>query len=222
MSRPRRVSDEEVFAAVRQAVVAQGPQVSLDVVAESLDISAPALFRRFGSRNALLLRALRPTERPPFLDFLDAGPGEGPIAAQLADLCSHVLGSLQATLPCISALRESGLTQDEIFPPPGDPPPLAALRGLSGWLRRARDRGLLDLRDPEDAALALLGALQAPVFMRHISKSTAPWDACAYGQRLTQMLLQGLAPKETTATFTSPTTELPSTPSPGHAKERSQ
>lgn len=196
MSRPRRVSDEEVFLAVRQAVLEQGPHVSLDVVAERLGVTAPALFRRFGCRTEILLQALRPPEQPPFLPHIEAGPDDRPIEAQIADLCVRVSTYLQGVFPCMSALRESGIPIDQVHASYAEPPPLLILRALAAWFTRARAAGLLALSDgdEEHVALALLGAVQAPIFIRYIGKRTEPWDAAAYGRRLAQVFLHGLSP----------------------------
>lgn len=191
MARPRRISDEEILVEVRRAVLEQGPHVSLDLVAERLGVTAPALFRRFGSRNELLTAALRPEEQPPFIEELERGPDERPAQAQLVDIFTRIGTSLAATLPCMSALRESGIPFDpeKEFQ---EPPPLRAVRALAGWLERARKVGLLVLKDPQVAAMAILGAIQAPIFFRHLSKQTGPWDAAGHARVLALLFLRGI------------------------------
>ena len=54
MSRPRLVSDHDVFAAFDAAIAEHGPNgVTLGLVAQRLGVTAPALMRRFGSRQGL-------------------------------------------------------------------------------------------------------------------------------------------------------------------------
>jgi AcrR family transcriptional regulator len=54
MPRPRLVSDQEVFAAFDAAIAEHGPNgVTLALVAESVGVTAPALMRRFGSKQGL-------------------------------------------------------------------------------------------------------------------------------------------------------------------------
>jgi len=194
MARPRRGSDDEIFQAVRRAVEEQGPHVSLDLVAERLGVTAPALFRRFHSRNDLLVAALRPPERPPFLEHIEAGPDARPIEEQLVDLLTRI-GSFTATaLPCMSALRESGITSAQLAWKE-DPPPLRAARALAAWLDRARARGLLVVDDPETTATAMLGAVQAPIFFRYLANQTGPYDAGEFARDFAALLLRGLAPE---------------------------
>ncbi len=55
--RPRKVSDEQVFAAVHRAMQRLGPgELTLDAIAAEAGVTAGALVQRFGSRRQLLLR----------------------------------------------------------------------------------------------------------------------------------------------------------------------
>jgi len=195
MARPRSVSDEEVFSAVREAVLQLGPQVSLDVVAERIGVTAPALFRRFGSRNEILLQSLRPPERPPFLDLLDKGPDDRPIAKQLIEIFTEFGVFVVATLPCMSALRESGVPFSQIHGSFDEPPPVRILKALSAWLAKAAKRGLLHIADPTATATAMLGSIHMPVFLKHVTKSETPHDPRGFAETLTNLFLEGLAPK---------------------------
>jgi AcrR family transcriptional regulator len=193
MARPRQVSDEDILAAVRVAVVEQGPHVSLDIVAERLGVTAPALFRRFRSRQDLLLAALRPEPVPPLLTAIETGPDERPIAAQLEELFTQASRFFAATIPCLVALRESGIPVDDMYRG-AEAAPLKVMRALTRWLERARTRGLMDVPDAHTAALAMLGALQAPAFLRHLTNDSGPWDATRYAKPLAQLYLAGLSP----------------------------
>jgi AcrR family transcriptional regulator len=193
MARPRQVSDEEVFAAVREAVLQQGPQVSLDVVAERIGVTAPALFRRFGSRHEILLQSLRPPERPPFLEVLAKGPDDRPITEQLIEVFTQFGHFVVETLPCMSALRESGLPFEKIHGSFEEPPPVRTLRALSGWLQRAADRKLLRISDATATATAMLGAVHMPVFLKHVAKDASPHDPRAFAEMLANLFLEGIA-----------------------------
>jgi AcrR family transcriptional regulator len=193
MARPRVVSDEEILEAVREAVLNLGPTVSLDIVAERLGVTAPALLRRFGSRNDLLLAALRPEPRPPILDYIEAGPDARPLAEQLADLFTHSSLFFATTVPALTALRESGIPVDALCRGP-DSAPLRVLKALTGWIERAQKRRLLSVTDPQAAALAMLGSLQAPAFLRHLTNAHGPWDAARWARPLAQLYLCGLSP----------------------------
>src|SRR5262245_22349770 len=115
MARPRQVSDDEILAEVRRGVLEQGPSVSLDLIAHRLNVTAPALFKRFGSRNALLLAALKPDDAAALMALLKRGPDEGrPFEPQLLEIMEAHAAFLETTVPCMSALRESGLPKEEM------------------------------------------------------------------------------------------------------------
>lgn len=193
MARPRQVSDDEILAAVRRAVLEIGPHVSIDHVAERLGVTAPALFRRFGNREELLLAALRPGE-PPFLRDLEAGPDDRPVFDQLVDLFAQIGSWVATSMPCLSALRESGITLEQL----GwldDPPPLRTAEALVRWLERAQRRGLLHVEHPHVLATAMLGAIQAPVFLRHLAHSTVSASEIeGFADQFVRLFLRGIAP----------------------------
>jgi AcrR family transcriptional regulator len=165
------VSDQEVLAAVRAAVIEHGASVSLDVAAEALGVTAPALFKRFGSRRALLLAALRPPEAPPWVSALRAGPDPRPLEPQLAEILSQMIEFFRELTPCLVALRMCGIPEEEIMAHfrRDPPPPVVAVRALAAWIEQAQQRGLVSAVDPQSAAMALLGAAHLQVFLEHVA-----------------------------------------------------
>ena len=104
MARPRQITDEEILRTARECTLERGPQVSLDVVAERLGVTPPALLKRFGSRRALLLAALRPSDNPEWIQELSAGPDDRPLAAQLEEMLGRILDLMVREVPCLVAL----------------------------------------------------------------------------------------------------------------------
>jgi AcrR family transcriptional regulator len=192
MARPRRVSDEEVLGAVRQAVLEEGPHVSLDLVASRLGVTTPALFRRFGHRRDLMMKALR-VEAPSFLEALEQGPDDRPVQTQLTELFTDMADYLATVLPCVSALRESGIPLEAIDQTFAEAQPLATARALAGWLERANAAGLLEVRKPSDIAIAMIGALQSPVYFRHLAKNAQPWDQPGWAAQIAALFVRGLS-----------------------------
>src|SRR4051812_24286082 len=114
MSRPRQVSDEQILTAVRSSVSAHGPKVSLDKVAAQLGVTQPAILKRFGNRQALMLAALMPPAEPPWVEGLKGGPDARPFETQLNELAQRMTTWFVEIVPCMSALRESGIPHDEL------------------------------------------------------------------------------------------------------------
>jgi AcrR family transcriptional regulator len=170
MGRPRQVTDEEILGVARRCALEHGPGVSLDVVAQGLGVSGPALLKRFKSRNAMLLAALRPSDEPPWVRALADGPDGRPLKRQLAEVFGRVLHDAAAEMPCLMVLRESGIPFEALYAKGTTPAPMRALRALTSWLGRGRARGLLSARELESAAAAMLGALQGRVFLPHVCR----------------------------------------------------
>lgn len=86
MTRPRLVSDNAVFAAFDAAIAEHGPNgVTLALVAERLGVTAPALMRRFGSKQGLFAAFMQQqlSAQSAMLDGLQAAHTD-PLGAVLA------------------------------------------------------------------------------------------------------------------------------------------
>jgi AcrR family transcriptional regulator len=169
MARPRLISNEQIVQAMRACVLEHGPAVALDTVADQLGVTAPALLKRFGSRQALLIAALKPPDEPAWLGGLAAGPDGRPFAAQLLAHFEQAFAFFEEAVPCISALRESGVPAEQVLDLKKGGP-VRALRALSAWLERAHAAGLIEVAMPETAATAMLGALQTRAFTSHVAR----------------------------------------------------
>lgn len=195
MARPRLISDEQILATMKASVLERGPHVSLDLVAERLGVTTPALLKRFGTRQELMLKALRPTEQPDWLALVERGPDGRPFAAQLEEVLTAITEYFAEAMPCMVALRESGIPHHLIFSDQKVPAPLLGFRALTQWIERARDQGLISTEAAETTATALLGSLQARAFMAHLMKKPfTPKSQALYVREVTRLFVRALAP----------------------------
>lgn len=197
MARPRLISDEDIFDEVRRSVLESGARVSLDKVAENLGVTTPALFKRFGNRNALLIAALRPTV-PTFIADLAAGPDGRPMAEQLATLFECMGAWFNQAMPCMMALHDSGIPLTEVYSAMRESPPVMAIRALSGWLSRAEGKGLVCAHEPKSTAMAMLGAIQTRTFIGRImnNRTDRASELARDAKRFAQLFLDGIKPKK--------------------------
>jgi AcrR family transcriptional regulator len=169
MARPRLITDEQILRTMRDTVLEHGPHVSLEVVAEQLKVTSPALLKRFGSREELMLAALRPSESPPWMELVDKGPDARPFAQQLLEIFEAMEAFFSTAVPCVSALRESGIPWERVFPnQDAKALPVRAQKAMSRWLERARDKGLIEGEGLSVAAYAMIGALQHRAYTSHL------------------------------------------------------
>jgi AcrR family transcriptional regulator len=194
MARPRLISDEQILAVMRAAVLERGPHVSLDAVAERLGVTGPALLKRFGSRRALMLAALRPPDHQRLTEALLRDLDARSLGPQLGEVLGALLEFVAEALPCIAALRESGIPHDEVFAERRDMP-VRIVKQLCRWLERARERGLVEGDGLEVAATAMLGAVQTRVFAAHLAKQQlTARHRRAYLGDLTHFFTRALSP----------------------------
>ncbi|MBL9037839.1 MAG: TetR/AcrR family transcriptional regulator [Archangium sp.] len=195
MARPRLISDAQILDATRKAVFDEGAHVSLDVIADSLGVSQPALLKRFGTRKDLMLAALRPPEVPTFTAQVDAGPDDRPLGVQLGEVFNVVCAYFEEHAPRLTALRESGIPICDIFPKNTLPTPLRTTKTLQGWLQRAQARQLVGPVDVETTAFAIMSTFIAHSHMKHMLKR-APIRGSqrAFLESITEFFTRALAP----------------------------
>lgn len=197
MARPRQVTDAEILSTARDCFLQYGASVSVETIAERLGISQPALFRRFGTKQQLLVQALAPPEVPPWIELLADGPDQRPFCDQLIELAEHIALFFDRMVPAMSVLRCSGIEPETLLQRYAVPPPLRAKHAVTEWLQRARDAGLIRRCAPEVAARALLGALQARSFYAHVLDQHPDDNPQGDAQAVVNLLWDGLAPAET-------------------------
>lgn len=192
LARPMLHSDDELLEVARRTLLEEGPGVSTAVIAERAGVSQATLFKRFGSKDALIQRALRPPERPPFLDMVESGPDKRPLAEQLAELLTQVDLFFQEMAPAIGMLRSMGRDVAEELLAYDEPPPLRMHRALSGFLRRATERGMLRELDHDAMAMLIMGSLHARKFLSFVSGQPMPGGSTeAYIAAIVDILLSG-------------------------------
>jgi AcrR family transcriptional regulator len=153
----------------RGVILAHGPAVSTALIAEHAGVSQATLFKRFGTKEALVVRALAAPECMAFVDVLAAGPDARPIPEQLAAAGAEILAFYTRMVPAVQALFAAGVRPDCAFA--GEvPPPLR---------------------------YAFMGALHGRVFLRHFLSGPAPAepaDDARFVAGLVDALWAGLAP----------------------------
>jgi AcrR family transcriptional regulator len=192
------VSDAAILDVAR-AVLHADPTAPISTVAARVGLSQAALFKRFGTKLALLSRALRMDADPPWIDLARSGPDERPIPVQLRELGSAIDAFFHDMVPSASALRASGVDPRSLFGSGRVPPPVRGYEALRGWFERALAAGSVRAVDPASAAMGFMGAFQARAVWRHLSGDHGAGvlpDAEAYLAATVEHCWRGLAPEE--------------------------
>ncbi|MBI4818502.1 MAG: hypothetical protein HY791_19705 [Deltaproteobacteria bacterium] len=158
MARPRQVTDEQILDATRAAVLEKGAQVSLDFVAQRLGVTSPALIKRYGTRQNLMLQALCPREVE--LDEVFAMPiDDRPFVDQLASLVGRLAAYFELALPRVMALKECGVSHELIRDRIRLPMPVRAVAATTRWLTERREASAIESDALETAATSIVGAV---------------------------------------------------------------
>ena len=148
MGRPRTVSDEDILEAARTVFLESGPAVSTQTIADRIGLSQAGLFKRFGTKQELMVAALIPAI-PPFVSIVRAGPNAAePLRPQLQSIARDFAVFFRGMVPCIMVLKSSGIDLEEILRSFEEPPPVMTRRLLTGYLQRAEEAGLATISDP--------------------------------------------------------------------------
>lgn len=198
MGRPKEVTDEQIAAAARRCFLARGAGVSAQEIASELGVSHTTLFNRFGSKEGLMIAALRPPDHVPWIAALDEGPDERPIPEQLVEHAKVMSAFFQELHAGLALLHAAGIAPRKAFGKrTGDPPPVQSFRALTGWLRRAQKQRRLAKCDVDTLASTILGALHGWAFTARVcGQSTAAAAGERHVERFIELLWNGIGVDE--------------------------
>ncbi len=201
MVRPRQFTDEQILESARASLLEHGPAVSTSAIAKAVGMSQAALFKRFGSKEELIIAALMPPRIPEWVGMVTRGPDERDIREQLLEIAAAIQGFFETHGPAMAILRASKISEQQVFARfDGPPPPVVSRRAVAEWFRRARDAGRIRDIDPDSVALMLLGSLIARMFFNHIfgerfSPASDVSSGPDYVATVVESLWRGIAPE---------------------------
>ncbi len=197
MARPRTISDDQILQTARECFLKHGPSVATDVIADQLGVSPQALFKRFHSKQDLMLAAIAPSGNAPWIPLVEAGPDDRSLEEQLTEILTELAEFFVDISRRMSVLRWSGIDPKELLSRYDEAPPLVDIRVLSGWLQRAADRGLIRSTDFKATAMLMLTSMHGPAMLTDmLGKHPTGHTRAEYVSYMVDVLLQGLLPRE--------------------------
>jgi AcrR family transcriptional regulator len=194
MGRPKEVTDEQIVVAARRCFLKRGAGVSAADIARELGVSHTTLFNRFGSKEGLMIAALGPPKKVPWVAALEAGPDERPIRDQLIEHARVMSAYFQQLQAGLGVLQAAGIDPAKAYRGhKGESPPVQAYRALVAWLERAQSQGRLASCDVETLASTILGSLHGwAITARVCGESTAPAAGERYVEHFINLLWDGI------------------------------
>ena len=192
MARPRQYSDEDLLKHARRVFLKHGPSVSTTVIASACGMSQAALFKRFSTKQELLLRALLPPMNHTCFGLLAKGPSAAPLRQQLIPLAQEITDFFCQAVPAFICLRSSGINTEALRDKEGLPPLMVLHQSTTRWFEASAAR-LKDINH-ENVALMFLGALHLRAFSDYINPATPTTPVDAYIEQIVDNLINGVQP----------------------------
>lgn len=200
MVRPRQFSDADLLSTARELILEHGPGVSTSVIADAAGVSQATLFKRFGTKKELMIRALVPDHDGPGWELVARPLDDRPIPEQLEEKGRHFMAFFHDLQPRIAMLRACGADMLDCLRVGGStPPPVRALREVKAFFDAAVAAGRIAPVPTEALALTWLGALRNRSFFAHMMPELQlTGDDATYVHELTTLLWKGLRPPQET------------------------
>ncbi len=173
--RPQKVSNEEILCVTRQILLEKGVHCSVQVIADELGLSQPAIFKRFKTKRNLIIEAFRPPTNIPLWNAFKKEPDERPFNEQLFDLLKDIGIFFETIAPVINFIQETDITHQELMDHLDVPIPVITQRYFAAWITKCYDKGLIRKTNFNLVAMNILGSIQMDIFRCHLMKDNAQY-----------------------------------------------
>jgi AcrR family transcriptional regulator len=198
MARPVSIKDETIIDAARAVFLERGIQATTAEVAERAGVSEGSVFKRFKSKVDLFRAAMEDQlNEPIFLRELPGRVGKGEVRDNLVAIGTQIIAFFREAMPLMmmawSNPAPNGLPCLIAGP---NPPPVRAIRQLTGYFEAEMRAGRLRRHDPEIVARAFVGSLNNFVFFELLHRETGelPLAQETYVRGLVNLLWAGVEP----------------------------
>ncbi len=195
MARPQTVSDTQILNTALECFLQHGPEVSTETIARQLNVSPQALLKRFGTKQKLMMSALKQVMLSSSVPELLAEPDDRPVEQQLTELMHQVSVFYIEMARRMSVVRWKAEDFQELMKQYDEPPPLQNMKLVAAWLERASGKGLIRKCDFRGIALMLLTSLHGAAMLTDmLGQHPSGQSSSAYVKMLVRTLLHGIGP----------------------------
>ena len=198
MARPVSIKTETIIEAARQVFLERGIQATTAEVAERAGISEGTIFKRYKSKIDLFRAAMgQDLIDPTWTKRLSARVGHGAVDDNLFEIGMGIIAFFRELMPLMMMAWSNPAPNGLPGPLAGpNPPPMRALKLLTGFFEAEMRGGRLRKHDAEIVARTFLGGLNNFVFFEILYRANneLPLAAETYVRGLVQLLWAGIAP----------------------------
>jgi AcrR family transcriptional regulator len=192
MGRPPLITDDELLAVAREVFLAEGVGASTATIAKRAGISEAAVFKRFPSKQTLLVASLRPAAATHWTKELPALAGTGDLKENLIELSVKMIGFFRAVLPrlmLIWAYRREARDEDRPVSAP-----LRSIDALVEFLSHEQRLGRLGTGEPTAIARVIVGSTFTYAFLETIGARGGVAEPETYARDVVEALWTGIGP----------------------------
>ena len=197
MARPRQMSDEEILDIARDCFFEHGAQVSTAHIAGEVGLSQAALFKRFQTKENLLIQALMPPTEIDWMERVERGPTDEAVEEQLFRIGCEAIDFMRELMPRIMVLKAASIAPAVLMAKMPEPPPRRAIRLLTSFFGELKGAGRVVGHSPAVMAAQFMGAIHGRVFFQHMfNADVGPESDAEFVDQAIAHLWGGLAPAE--------------------------
>jgi AcrR family transcriptional regulator len=166
MSRPARIDTSQILKAASALFLERGLEVPTAEIARRAGVSEGSIFKRFPTKQVLVVAALELDHPPEWVNLLQPMVGRGEVKENLVRVAVEIIAFVRELLPRMMLLWSSRDQQCLHRRVAGrDSPPQIAIRRLGDYLRQEIHLGRIRSAHPEVMARMLLGSIWNYVFL---------------------------------------------------------
>ena len=196
MARTKTITDEQILEATRVMFRRHGFAATTSQIAEEAGISEGSIFRRYASKQELMVCALG-ISRPRWIELAAELRGdERPLPEQLTELVTALLDFFIENIPKMTAMMACGheMRRDMLRSP--DAPPVLGLKALANYFALLRADGRIRMADPEILARMLLALTHHYAFAEFAGlNEILPMPRETYARGIVDSLMRGIGPE---------------------------
>jgi hypothetical protein len=195
--RPQTKSDDEILSVARKVFFEKGTNASVQMIADEVGLSQPALFKRFGTKKELIRNALCDAPTPPWFKLVEKSPDDRQIKEQLKEIIIGIHTFFNTLHPIFKMMQSSGINPRELLQN-GENKPLPEIGRdkLTKWLEECYVNDLIKKINFRITATQILGTIKFESFNHLISCKTPTCDTFTleddYVNELIEQILFGI------------------------------
>ena len=201
MARPKQIDDEALLDSLSATFLELGPGASTQELARRAGVSEGTLFKRFGSKSQLFIRALRlpPLIEQPWFAHMFERVGRGSLEEHMLELTRGLLVFVGLVLPRLHTIQANGKLKPQevarMMSQGANVSPAVLISTFQRFFALEIEAGRLRQTDPRALASFFVGAIIHNCHLRLYFPDFDPRSETEFARWLVRSFLELAAPR---------------------------